>query len=88
MGSKTAEAAANNLGLVEGLRIHLRANHYPPIPLTFVEVAIMAIERFHAGAKFSELIQLPEGASWGEGRTDITVGEAIKKMKLKPWLKK
>jgi hypothetical protein len=66
MGSNFAtELAENDLGLSmeDSIRIHLQANHYPPVPSSMVQPCIDAIDAYH-DEDFNRLIELPEGVSW------------------------
>lgn len=48
-----------DLTLRIALENHLRYNHYPPLPLSFVPVCAMAIDLVNM-EELDELIQLPE----------------------------
>jgi hypothetical protein len=60
-----------NDGLLErerAIEIHLRSNHYPPVPRSMVAPCLEAIEivqRSQWGdADASDRVELPEGVSW------------------------
>jgi hypothetical protein len=64
MGLNTAiDLASNELGLETSLTIHLRSNHYPPVPHEMVPVCIAAIDAYWE-MDTDRLIQLPEATSW------------------------
>ena len=56
------------LSLEDAVRIHLTANHYPPVPTSLVPVCIEAIENANEG-EFDAPVNLPEGITW-RGRAD------------------
>jgi hypothetical protein len=59
MGSNFAhDLADGTLDFHTALGVHLRANHYPPIPLVMVEPAIKAIEAYFEYAE-DRWIDLP-----------------------------
>lgn len=54
-----AEAVQEGLPLAAALDYHLRANHYPPLPLEFVAPAMEAIELANSG-QWEDAITLPD----------------------------
>lgn len=86
MGSNLANdlAGMEEISLDRKLEIHLRGNHYPPIPLSMVEPCKRAIE---AGLErdFEKLIDLPEGISW-RGNTAAPARAIIESHHLEPWI--
>ena len=71
MGSNLAyDLASDELGLSleNSLAIHLRSNHYPPAPLSMVQVCIDAIDAYH-DEDYDSQIELPEGISWRGSHT-------------------
>jgi len=90
MGSLHAAEFANavdekQVSLVNALRYHLGANHFPPIPDIFIPIAVRAIEKGNE-AEFDqdiwlEEIELPDGASY-KGRTSAPVSAIINWMHL------
>lgn len=88
MGSIQADEMAGMvdggaISLREALGWHLRFNHYPPLPESLIDVAEQAIEQASNGLPDWDagLIDMPEGISF-QGRTTITVSEAIESMHL------
>jgi hypothetical protein len=66
MGSNMAtELADGTLGLdmESAIAMHLRGNHYPPVPLSMVEPCIEAIDAYWED-NVQKHIELPEGVSW------------------------
>ena len=64
MGSLQATEIANSgLSLEDSLAWHLRANHYPPIPIEMIPVCIDAIDLMNEGLPNSQ-IELPLGTSY------------------------
>ena len=85
MGKVFAEELSDmDMDLKQQLGYHLRANHYPPVPLTMVEPCIQAIEAYNEGAYHRE-IELPEGVSW-RGKTTAPVYAMIEAHHLEAWL--
>ena len=89
MGRVTASDLATNgeeygLSMTQSLEIHLRYNHYPPVPISMVAVCISAIESYNANLNGDELIQLPEGVSW-RGQTSAPAIAIIESHHLDEW---
>lgn len=66
MGSNLAtELADGTLGLdmESAIAMHLRGNHYPPVPYSMVEPCIQAIDAYWE-EDLNRAIELPEGVSW------------------------
>lgn len=66
MGSNLAtELADGTLGLdmASAIAMHLRGNHYPPVPLSMVQPCMDAIDAYWEDSQ-DRLIELPEGISW------------------------
>jgi hypothetical protein len=90
MGAQFAqEIAGNDLGLsMRGsLEIHLRHNHFPPVPLGMVQTCIDAIELFRKDGRKSldTRLGLPEGVSW-KGQDTVPVHAVISNFHLDSWL--
>jgi len=58
MGYNTAVDLSENLDLETSLRMHLRGNHYPPVPVEMVPICIEAIE-LAKEELWDEEIQMP-----------------------------
>ena len=64
MGSLQATEIANSgLSLEDSLAWHLRANHYPPVPLEMIAVCVEAIDLMNEGLPNSQ-IELPLGTRY------------------------
>lgn len=68
MGSNLSADLANDelLSLQHSIAIQLRANHYPPVPLSMVQPCIEAIQAWNEEYNSDKLIKLPDGISWRE----------------------
>lgn len=73
MGAIQAQefAALTNAGevsLEQSLTWHLRANHYPPVPLSMIDACVQAIDTVQRSqwgdASSDDLIPLPDGVLW------------------------
>jgi hypothetical protein len=90
MGAQFAqELSGDDLGLsMRGsLEIHLRHNHYPPVPLGMVQTCINAIMSFREMGRDSLdwRLGLPEGVSW-KGQDTVPVHAVISNFHLDAWL--
>jgi hypothetical protein len=66
MGNNLATELANGvmgLDLESAIGMHLRGNHYPPVPLSMVPVCIEAIDAYWEDDQ-EKKITLPEGILW------------------------
>ena len=66
MGSNMATELADGIlgiDMESAITMHLRGNHYPPVPYSMVPVCIEAIEAANDG-DWNREIELPEGVSW------------------------
>jgi hypothetical protein len=68
MGHNLASELAEFNDIDAGLAIHLRSNHYPPVPLEMVAVCKEAIDLMNEGLPNSQ-IELPLGTRY---RGDVT----------------
>lgn len=60
-----AEAVQDGLASLEmALTMHLRSNHYPPVPTSMIPVCMEAIDIYNNGKPLETLIDLPEGVEW------------------------
>lgn len=73
MGSLQAQEFAaltesGEVSLQQSLAWHLRANHYPPVPISMIEPCIQAIEIANAAqwgdADLDDRVELPQGVLW------------------------
>ena len=79
------ELADGTLGLdmYSAIAMHLRGNHYPPVPLSMVQPCIDAIDAYWEDSQDS-LIELPEGVSW-RGETSAPAWALIESHHLDAW---
>lgn len=87
MGSNLSHDLASGIAeisLEQQIRIQLRSNHYPPVPLSMVDPCIEAI---NAGREedYDRLIDLPEGITW-RGSTSAPARAIIEGHHLDPWI--
>ncbi len=71
MGSNLAyDLASDELGLdlENAIGIHLRSNHYPPVPLSMVQPCIDAIDAYY-DEDYQRLIDLPAPITWRDQNT-------------------
>lgn len=85
MGRSYAEGiAATSIPLEEQIRIHLRANHYPPVPESMVPVCLAALNAA-ACDEWEKLIPLPEGISY-RGLNSAPASAIVEQHHLELWL--
>jgi hypothetical protein len=79
------ELADGTLGLdmAGAIAMHLRANHYPPVPTSMVEPCMDAIDAYWEDDLYRQ-IELPEGISW-RGETTAPAYAIIEAHHLEPW---
>ena len=65
------------------IAMHLRGNHYPPVPLSMVQPCIDAIDAYWEDSQ-DRLIELPEGVSW-RGETSAPAWALIESHHLDAW---
>ena len=66
MGNNLATELADGilgLNMENAIGMHLRANHYPPVPLSMVKPCIEAIDAYWE-ENVEKHIELPKGVSW------------------------
>jgi hypothetical protein len=86
MGSNLAtELADGTLGLdmESAIAMHLRANHYPPVPLSMVQPCMDAIDAYWEDSQ-DRLIEMPEGVSY-KGNTHAPAWAIIEQHHLDAW---
>ena len=89
MGSNMATELADkdlfpDLTLSDAIGMHLRGNHYPPVPLSMVQPCIEAIEAYNED-NGSKMIKLPDGVSW-RGNIEAPAYAIIEAHHLDAWL--
>lgn len=87
MGNNFATELADkdllDLDLDTQIRIHLQANHYPPVPASMVQPCIDAIDAYY-DEELNRSIQLPEGVTW-RGQTHSPAYAIIEAHHLDAW---
>lgn len=84
MGSLQAQEMATHADMDIALTWHLRANHFPPIPLSMIEPCKQAIFAMRDGDIY-RAIDLPEGVTY-KGMTNAPAWDVAKQHHLDPWL--
>ena len=86
MGYNTALDLSEELelDLEMAISIHLRSNHYPPVPLSMVQPCIDAIDAYY-DEDYDKLIEMPEGVSY-KGDTHAPAWAIIEQHHLDAWL--
>jgi hypothetical protein len=86
MGAMQAMDLAESelIDLETQISIHLRSNHYPPVPNEMVPVCIEAIDKANEG-EWEEFITLPEGTSW-RGEPAAPVHAIVEGHHLEFWI--
>ena len=86
MGYNTALDFAENLDITleDAIGMHLRGNHYPPVPLSMVQPCIEAIDAYYEDDAMRE-IEMPEGITY-KGRTTAPAYAIIEQHHLDAWL--
>ena len=85
MADGTLEDLGIHLDIETQISIHLRANHYPPVPNSMVKPCIEAIDAVNDLGLWNAPIELPEGVSW-RGETTAPASAIIEAHHLEAWL--
>lgn len=88
MGSNMATELASgmfDLDLESQLSMHLRSNHYPPVPNSMIAPCIEAINSVNDNGDWDLQIDLPEGVSW-RNKTSAPAHAIIEAHHLHAWL--
>lgn len=86
MGSNMATELASgilDIDMESAIAMHLRGNHYPPVPYSMVPVCVEAIEAYWED-DINRNIELPEGVSW-RGENYAPAHALIEGHHLWPW---
>lgn len=83
MGSLQAYEMANTMEIDDALAWHLKANHYPPLPVSMVVPCREAIEAYWED-DLDKAIDLPEGVTY-RGSTTAPAREIIINHHLDAW---
>jgi len=84
MGAMRAMDIADNFDLEEGIKIHLKTNHYPPVPESMVPVCLEAIDAANEG-DWDRDIDLPEGVMF-RGLTTAPADAIVEQHHLEFWI--
>lgn len=85
MGYTTAlELSDSGMDLESSIGMHLRMNHYPPVPLAMVQPCIDAIDAYWEG-NYELKIDLPKDISW-RGNNYAPASAIIEAHHLDAWL--
>jgi hypothetical protein len=84
MGFNTAQELAEILDLEGSLKLHLTANHYPPVPTSMVQPCIDAIDAYH-DEDYQREISLPYGITWRD-KTSAPASAIVEAHHLDAWL--
>jgi hypothetical protein len=85
MGAQFAkELASGQLSMEESLSIHLRSNHFPPVPSSMIPACVNAIFACQDGDP-NELIVLPTGVSW-RGSNEAPAYAVVEAHHLDAWI--
>jgi hypothetical protein len=60
---------------------NLKANHYPPLPDSMIEVAMRAIKKARNG-EWGARVRLPNDVTFRDGKRLITVAQAVESLHL------
>lgn len=88
MGSNMATELASgmfDLDLESQLSMHLRGNHYPPVPNSMIAPCIEAINSVNDNGDWNLEIDLPEPITW-RGKTSAPAHAIIEAHHLSAWL--
>lgn len=85
MGSNMAyDLAESVIDIHQSITMHLRSNHYPPVPYSMVQPCIDAIYACDE-QEYDKLIELPEGVYW-RGQSSAPAHAIVKGHHLEAWL--
>jgi hypothetical protein len=86
VGLSTGLDIAQNLeiDLESQIGMHLRGNHYPPVPLSMVQPCIDAIDACNE-EDYDREITLPEGVLW-RGQENAPARAIVEAHHLDPWV--
>ena len=85
MASGVLEDMGIHLDIEQQISIHLRANHYPPVPTSMVKPCIEAIDAVNDLGLWNADIELPEGVSW-RGKNYAPASAIIEAHHLDAWI--
>lgn len=88
MGSNFAHDLAlfDEMAIERQIRIHLSANHYPPVPPIMVQACVEAIDAVNDAGLWHLEIPLPEGVFYKNNLTTAPAHAIIDQHHLNEWL--
>ena len=84
MADGTLDELGIHLDIETQIGIHLRANHYPPVPVEMVEPCIAAIDAYY-DEDYQRLIDLPDPITWRD-KTQAPASAIVEAHHLDAWL--
>jgi len=85
MGHNMAvDLAESVIDIHQSITIHLRSNHYPPVPYSMVQPCIDAIYACDE-QEYDKPIELPEGVMW-RGQSSAPARAIVEGHHLEAWL--
>ena len=87
MGSNFAHDLAlfDDMAIEQQIRIHLSANHYPPVPPIMVQACVEAIDAVNDAGLWDLDIPMPEGVTY-KGLTTAPAWAIIEQHHLDAWI--
>lgn len=85
MASGSLDELGINLSIEQQIEIHLKSNHYPPIPSIMVQPCIEAIDAVNDMGLWGALIPLPEGVEY-KGLKEASANAIIEAHHLQAWI--
>ncbi len=85
MAGGVLEDLGISLTIEDQIRIHLSANHYPPVPATMVQPCIEAIDAVNDAGLWDLEIPMPEGVTY-KGLTTAPAWAIIEQHHLDAWI--
>lgn len=88
MGSNFAHDLAlfDEMAIERQIRIHLSANHYPPVPSIMVQACVEAIDAVNDAGLWHLEIPLPEGVFYKDNLTTAPAHAIIDQHHLNEWI--
>jgi len=78
------ELTSSDTDLEYQIKLHLRHNHYPMVPVSMVQPCIYAIEACNEEC-YNRMIELPSGVLW-RGQSSAPAHAIVEGYHLDPWL--
>lgn len=85
MASGVLDSLGIHLDMEQQIGIHLKSNHYPPIPSSMVKPCIEAIDAVNDAGLWDLEIPMPEGITY-KGLTTAPAHAIIEQHHLHAWL--